>query len=149
MLRALQGQIHLFHIGHLRYLEFARQQGDYLIAATLADDVVERTKGKRPVIPLAQRLEILQGMRCVDEVRIQPCSTRDDPDSVIRWMLDWQVQQVVVGGMWQGDEQWQRLSSCLRQHGIEVMFAPATEAISTTDIMLRIRQSGTGKAAGD
>lgn len=63
------GCFDLLHVGHLRYLEAARREGDLLVVALNADESVQRLKGEgRPHVPLAERAELLAGLRCVDHV---------------------------------------------------------------------------------
>lgn len=63
------GCFDLLHAGHVRYLEDAAALGDRLIVAVNTDASVRRLKGPtRPVNPLAQRLEVLAGLRVVDWV---------------------------------------------------------------------------------
>ena len=55
------------HVGHLRYLEGARRAGDRLVVAVNADRSVRRLKGDgRPILPAAERAEIVAGLRAVD-----------------------------------------------------------------------------------
>jgi cytidyltransferase-like protein len=54
------GAFDLFHIGHLNILRQAKENCDYLIAGVAAEDVLIRLKGVTPVIPLLERLEIVQ-----------------------------------------------------------------------------------------
>ena len=76
------GVFDLLHAGHVRLLEFARSQGDYLIVAVNSDASVRRIKGPdRPIIPVEERAEILRSLRCVDEVRI---FDEDTPGPLIR-----------------------------------------------------------------
>lgn len=57
------------HVGHLRYLEGARRAGDRLVVAINSDASVRRLKGAgRPIIPGAERAEIVAGLRAVDLV---------------------------------------------------------------------------------
>src|SRR4029079_14408551 len=50
------GHFDLLHVGHLRYLQAAKEQGDVLVVAINDDDSVARLKGAgRPVVPAAQR----------------------------------------------------------------------------------------------
>lgn len=125
------GVFDLFHVGHLRYLQFARQRGTSLIVGVVSDEDVLRTKGKLPCIPLPQRMEIIGALACVDEVRVQPTSTHDI-EAAQRWIPEWDCQHVVVGGMWKDDPNWQVLASRLAQYPISVEFAPATEGISSS-----------------
>ena len=53
------GAFDLFHIGHLNILKHAKNECDYLIAGVVSDEMLLLTKGVEPVIPLAERLEIV------------------------------------------------------------------------------------------
>jgi D-glycero-beta-D-manno-heptose 1-phosphate adenylyltransferase len=64
------GVFDLFHVGHLRYLEGARALADLLVVA-VNSDASTRLQGKgpgRPVVPEAERAEIVAALRCVDAV---------------------------------------------------------------------------------
>src|SRR2546425_6730132 len=57
------------HVGHVRYLEDARSRGDFLVVALNTDESVRTLKGEgRPLMPLAERAEIVAALRCVDAV---------------------------------------------------------------------------------
>lgn len=61
------GAFDLLHVGHVRYLEAARALGDVLIVGVNADASVEKSKGPgRPIVPLAERVELIMALRCVD-----------------------------------------------------------------------------------
>jgi rfaE bifunctional protein nucleotidyltransferase chain/domain len=63
------GCFDLLHAGHVRYLEDARSRGDFLIVALNSDHSVRAIKGPgRPLMPLAERAEIVGALRCVDAV---------------------------------------------------------------------------------
>ena len=65
------GHFDLLHVGHLRYLRAARAEGDALIVAINDDDSVARLKGPgRPVVPAAERAELLAALEPVDFVVI-------------------------------------------------------------------------------
>jgi rfaE bifunctional protein nucleotidyltransferase chain/domain len=65
------GHFDLLHVGHLRYLRDARAQGDLLVVAINGDDSVERLKGAgRPVVPAAERAELLAALTPVDFVTV-------------------------------------------------------------------------------
>ena len=53
------GSFDLFHIGHLRILEKAKQYGDYLIVGISTDELNE-AKGKKSIFSLHERLEIVK-----------------------------------------------------------------------------------------
>jgi glycerol-3-phosphate cytidylyltransferase len=61
------GAFDLFHIGHLNILKNAKSRCDFLIAGVVSDEILRIYKGATPVIPLAERLEIVRNVRCVDE----------------------------------------------------------------------------------
>ncbi|MBP9822197.1 MAG: adenylyltransferase/cytidyltransferase family protein [Candidatus Pacebacteria bacterium] len=67
------GCFDLFHVGHLSYLEQAKQLGDILVVDIINDNGVSKLKGpKRPVIPSEQRAKIVNALRCVDYVLVYP-----------------------------------------------------------------------------
>jgi rfaE bifunctional protein nucleotidyltransferase chain/domain len=63
------GAFDLLHVGHVRYLEAARREGDWLAVGVNSDRSVENGKGKgRPILPEAERAEIISALSCVDAV---------------------------------------------------------------------------------
>jgi D-beta-D-heptose 7-phosphate kinase/D-beta-D-heptose 1-phosphate adenosyltransferase len=65
------GCFDLLHIGHTRYLEQARRLGDLLVVAVNTDRSVRRIKGRnRPIVPQAQRAEVVSALGCVDYVTL-------------------------------------------------------------------------------
>jgi len=63
------GIFDLFHVGHVRYLEGARSEGASLLVALNSDASARRLKGEgRPLLPLAERMEIVAALQCVDWV---------------------------------------------------------------------------------
>jgi D-glycero-beta-D-manno-heptose 1-phosphate adenylyltransferase len=67
------GCFDLLHVGHVRYLHAAKQLGGRLIVAINSDESVRALKGDgRPVMPAAERAEILSALADVDAVVIFP-----------------------------------------------------------------------------
>lgn len=64
----LTGVFDLFHVGHLELLELARGECDQLVVGVLTDEWAEDAWGARPFVPLVERAQILEQLRCVDEV---------------------------------------------------------------------------------
>ncbi len=63
------GAFDLLHVGHVRYLEAARLEGDWLLVGVNSDASVRRLKGEgRPIVPEGERAEIVAALRCVDAV---------------------------------------------------------------------------------
>jgi rfaE bifunctional protein nucleotidyltransferase chain/domain len=76
------GAFDLLHVGHVRYLTAAADLGEVLIVALNDDDSVRRAKGsKRPVFPLAERMEMVAALGCVDFVM---SFTEDEVREVIK-----------------------------------------------------------------
>ncbi|MGA2695034.1 MAG: adenylyltransferase/cytidyltransferase family protein [Terriglobales bacterium] len=67
------GCFDLLHVGHVRYLRAAKELGGRLIVAVNADDSVRALKGAgRPIMPHAERAEIIAALADVDAVVIFP-----------------------------------------------------------------------------
>jgi D-beta-D-heptose 7-phosphate kinase/D-beta-D-heptose 1-phosphate adenosyltransferase len=65
------GVFDLLHLGHLRYLRQARHLGDLLVVGVNSDESTRRLKGpERPLVPEAERAELLAALDCVDYVMI-------------------------------------------------------------------------------
>ncbi|MCA9519695.1 MAG: adenylyltransferase/cytidyltransferase family protein [Myxococcales bacterium] len=63
------GVFDLLHVGHVRYLEAARQLGDRLLVAINDDESTRALKGPgRPVVPAKERAELVASLRVVDHV---------------------------------------------------------------------------------
>ena len=80
------GAFDLFHVGHLNILRQAKMHCDHLIAGVVSDDLIEITKGHRPVVSLRERMEIVEHIRYVDQVhpedgqRAEGDAPQDDGD---------------------------------------------------------------------
>jgi len=72
------GCFDLLHVGHIRYLAGARALGDVLFVGINSDAAVARLKGPgRPLMPAAERVEVLAALRCVDHVVVFDGDTAD------------------------------------------------------------------------
>jgi rfaE bifunctional protein nucleotidyltransferase chain/domain len=72
------GCFDLLHVGHVRYLAAARALGDVLIVGLNSDASVRRVKGPgRPLIPAAERAEMLAALTAVDHVVVFEDDTAD------------------------------------------------------------------------
>jgi rfaE bifunctional protein nucleotidyltransferase chain/domain len=75
------GVFDILHVGHVRYLEQARDLGDALLVGINSDASVRRLKGPaRPINAEGERAEVIAALRCVDGVCI---FGEDRPDSLI------------------------------------------------------------------
>jgi glycerol-3-phosphate cytidylyltransferase len=120
------GAYDLFHVGHLNLLRRAAEQCDYLIAGVVSDEVLVQTKGRAPVVPLAERLEIVRNLRIVDEVHAEVVS-----DKLETWRtVGFDV--IFKGDDWRGTEKGRRLERDFASVGVEVRYFPYTVHTSST-----------------
>ncbi|MEV6105920.1 adenylyltransferase/cytidyltransferase family protein [Streptomyces sp. NPDC051940] len=122
------GVYDLFHVGHLNILRHARSQCDYLVAGVVSDEMAELAKGRRPVIPLVERLEIVRSIRFVDAAFVETV-----PDKLETWQ---QVRFDVIfkGDDWRGTPKGERLERDFRSVGVEVVYFPYTVHTSSTQL---------------
>ncbi|HEX8094469.1 adenylyltransferase/cytidyltransferase family protein [Jatrophihabitans sp.] len=123
------GVYDMFHIGHLNILRKSRLACDYLIAGVVSDDLSRRAKGKSPVIPLAERLEIVRSIRYVDEAVAE-----DVPTKLEMWQR-LQFDVIIKGDDWRGTDKGNRLEREFAEVGVEVFYLPYT--VHTSSTMLR------------
>ena len=77
------GCFDIVHPGHIRYLQFARQQGDVLVVSLTGDPHVGKGEG-RPYVPQELRAENLAALEFVDYVYINPTATATELLSALR-----------------------------------------------------------------
>jgi glycerol-3-phosphate cytidylyltransferase len=120
------GAFDLFHIGHLNILRNAKNYCDVLIAGVVSDEMLELSKGRAPVIPLAERLEIVQSVRYVDRAVAEVV-----PDKMETWRkLGFDI--FFKGDDWRGTKKGKRLEQEFAEVGVEVVYFPYTVATSST-----------------
>lgn len=99
------GCFDIIHAGHVRYLTKARAFGDILVVGINSDASVRAIKGSdRPIVPEAERAEVLSALRCVDYVVIFNDETplrlisALKPDILVKG-ADWAAHEIVGGGV--------------------------------------------------
>lgn len=130
------GCFDIVHVGHTKYFQWAKKQGDLLVVGVNTDAGIRRLKGpKRPVIGEADRVAVLEELRSIDYlVRFD----EDTPIELIRQIRpdvlvkgeDYTKQQVVG---------WDLVES----YGGKVALAPLIEGKSTSAVIQKIRDSYT------
>ncbi len=120
------GAYDLFHIGHLNILRNARSQCDYLIAGVVSDEMLELAKGRRPVVPLAERLEIVSHISYVDKAVAEVV-----PDKIDTWR-ELGFNLIFKGDDWRGTPKGAKLESDFATVGVEVVYFPYTAHTSST-----------------
>ncbi len=127
------GCFDLLHVGHVRYLDQARQLGDFLVIGLNSDHSV-KSLGKgagRPIMNEQERAEVLAALACVDFVTIFDEAT---PLTIIQSLVP---QVLVKGGDWLPEQIIGR--EIVENHGGTVVSIPLVPNISTTHIVERIR----------
>ena len=125
------GCFDLIHIGHVRYLEAARAEGDVLVVGVNSDSSVRQIKGPgRPIVPEDQRAEVLAALACVDFVTLF-----DEPDPLVTIRLV-MPDVLVKGADWEEDAIVGR--DVVEAMGGRVIRIPLTESASTSRIIDKI-----------
>ena len=125
------GCFDILHVGHTRYLRDARKTGDVLILALNSDASVRAIKGeKRPLVPEAERADLVASLEAVDYVTIFDELT---PLELIEFL---QPDVIVKGGDWSEENVVGRQS--VRKWGGKVVIIPETKGASTTNIVEKI-----------
>ena len=126
------GVFDLLHPGHLRYLQHARSLGDALVVGVNSDRSVRAIKGAdRPIMPEAERGEILAALDCVTAVVI---FDQDTPHEVISAL---QPDILVKGADWGTDAIVGR--DVVEARGGKVVRVEIAPGYSTTRIIERIK----------
>jgi len=121
------GVYDMFHVGHLNILRRAREGCDELVVGAVTDEVVQRTKGKLPVVPLAERMEILSSMAIVDRVVADDCTS----DKLPMWeRLRFDV--LFKGDDWKDTPKGDQLEASMAAVGARVVYFPYTRGTSST-----------------
>lgn len=121
-----QGVFDMFHIGHLNLLNNAKAQCDRLIVGVNSDALVRSYKNKTPVVSEEVRKTIVENIKAVDQARIV-----DTLDKVaVREKIPFDV--IFIGDDWKNSQRWADTREALKEYGVEVVFLPYTQNISST-----------------
>ncbi|MFE6622090.1 adenylyltransferase/cytidyltransferase family protein [Streptomyces sp. NPDC057740] len=140
------GVFDLFHVGHLNILRRARDHCDRLIAGVCSDELVVRLKGRPPVVPLAERLQIVRSVRHVDDTYV---ATVDDKIGIWKEVG---FDVIFKGDDWLGTDVWTTLEAEFASVGVKVVYFPYTVHTSSTLLREALRllgeQAPPGPASG-
>ena len=120
------GAYDLFHIGHLNILKHAAEQCDHLVAGVVSDEMLLLTKGRLPIVPLAERMEIVRNLRFVDQVHAEVV-----PDKIDTWR-DVRFDVIFKGDDWRGTAKGDKLEHDFAAVGVQVHYFPYTMHTSST-----------------
>ena len=136
------GVFDLFHIGHLNLLRNAKGMCDRLIVGVTTDELVTY-KGKIPVIPFCDRIEIIRNLRCVDAVVAQ-----DNMDK-LAMCKKLKANVMFVGDDWYKSETWQEYEQQFAEAGIDIVYFPYTKNVSSTQISKALKHLRNGENNAD
>lgn len=115
------GTFDLFHIGHLKLLQRLKSLGDELIVAVSTDEF-NTIKGKKTIIPYAQRAEIVENIKCVDMV-----IPENDWEQKIKDVQKYNIDVFAIGNDWEGKFDF------LKEY-CDVVYLDRTDGISSTQL---------------
>jgi putative glycerol-3-phosphate cytidylyltransferase len=119
------GVYDLFHIGHVNLLRNAKGLCDKLIVGVSIDELVAY-KNKKPVIPFAERLEIVKSVRYVDSAIPQ-----ENIDKFETWKkIHFDV--LFVGDDWFTHPNWEKMENKFQSVGVRIIYFPYTKGTSST-----------------
>jgi rfaE bifunctional protein nucleotidyltransferase chain/domain len=127
------GHFDMLHVGHLRYLQGARDEGDVLVVGINDDDSVRRLKGPgRPIMPAGERAELVAALEPVDLVVI---FTGDSPGELLAELKP----EVHCKGPDYGSPEGVPEFEIVRAYGGTTALVGDPKDHSTTDLIARVR----------
>lgn len=122
------GVFDLFHIGHLNIIKLSKKQCEYLIVGVSTDELAISYKGKKPIIPFDERIQIIRAIRYVDEVVVQ-----DTMDKMVAWEK-YRFNALFHGDDWRGSKLYEEIEQKFERVGVDVVYFPYTQGTSSTII---------------
>jgi rfaE bifunctional protein nucleotidyltransferase chain/domain len=122
------GCFDLIHVGHVRYLQEAKNLGDILVLGLNSDKSVSTIKSGRPVTPQSQRAEVLYAIVMIDYITIF------DEETPFELIKEIQPDVLVKGADWKPDE--------IVGNDIvkEVHTIPFVQGVSTSEVIKKIQE---------
>jgi rfaE bifunctional protein nucleotidyltransferase chain/domain len=129
------GHFDLLHVGHLRYLQAAKREADLLVVGVNDDASVRRLKGPdRPLVPAAERAELLAALAPVDYVVI---FSGDSPAPLLRRLQP----EVHCKGTDYGTPERVPEHEVVRSYGGRTALVGDPKDHATSDLIARIRRA--------
>ena len=123
------GAYDLFHIGHLTLLKNAKSMCDKLIVGINVDELIISYKGKSPIIPFEDRIEIVRSCKYVDAAVPQYEMDKLNACKKMGATL------LFMGDDWYGTDKWKRYEMECATEGIKIIYFPYTKRISSSKII--------------
>jgi glycerol-3-phosphate cytidylyltransferase len=118
----------MFHVGHLNILKRARPHCEHLIVGVVSDESLFEMKGKYPIVPLEERMAIVEAIGIVDEVVV---------DFSINKLEVWKrvgFDVLFKGDDWRDTPKGRRLEAEMASVGVRVHYFPYTANTSSTEL---------------
>lgn len=128
------GTFDMFHVGHLNLLKNAKGLCDTLIVGVHPDDVVFENKNKYPVIPLQERMAVIEAIKFVDAVVSEPeyNYTKGQVDK-------FKVNTLIIGDDYLG--KYDNIEKEMANYGVKLIFLPYTKSQSSSKIRESLKKS--------
>lgn len=133
-----QGVYDLFHIGHLNLLNHAKEYCEYLIVGVNSDNLVQNYKHHDTVINEENRRKIVESIKSVDRAVI--VNTLDKTEVLKEIKFD----AIFIGDDWKGNQRWIETQAVLAEQGVDVVYLPHTDGISTTQLRNKLNITNRG-----
>lgn len=134
------GCFDLLHVGHVRYLQQARELGDLLVVALNSDRSVRELKGPtRPINLEHDRAEVLAALRCVDYVTLFDALRATSVIEALRPALYAKGGDYTIETLDPGER------AALEACGAKMVFVPLVPGRSTTALTKKMTQAGAGE----
>lgn len=124
----------LLHAGHIKMLEDAKNQCDYLVAALQVDPTLDRPDKNKPIQTIVERYIQLNGCKYVDEV--VPYHTEKDLEDIF---LSFNIDVRIIGEEYK-DKDFTAKDICLNK-GIKIYYNSRHHKFSSTELRTRLKIS--------
>jgi glycerol-3-phosphate cytidylyltransferase len=118
----------MFHVGHLNILVRAREHCDRLVVGVVTDEALAVVKGRLPVVPLNERIEVVSSFDFVDEV------TTDFSSNKLEVWHRLHFDVLFKGDDWRGTPKGDKLEADMASVGVSVHYFPYTVHTSSTKL---------------
>lgn len=124
----------LFHAGHVKMLQEAKSQCDYLIVALQTDPTIDRPNKNKPIQSLVERYIQVSGCKHVDE--IVPYQTEKELEEIFR---SFKLDVRIIGDDYRGMEF--TAKDICASRGIDIYYNKRDHNFSSTELKLRINDA--------
>jgi glycerol-3-phosphate cytidylyltransferase len=127
------GVFDLFHIGHLKILKKAKERCDKLIVGVTTDSLAYELKGKLPLVPFEERIDIVSAIKYVD------LAVEEYKDDKFLYYSNYGYSIIFKGDDWKGSSKWEKIEFEANKKGIKVHFLPYTMETSSSKRLVEIK----------